>query len=175
MDTVAWARAMIWLFLFLQEELFTWCVVTRSGQKQLRMRSLIRVKIRQEALQNIHSSPWFDISMLLSCCLDCHLLALSLLTALFQIIQLITVHFVFASSVSGGFCYIISHMNLNWTFFPVFLWLGILIFQNVHIHIVDMSSALQVWEFAQNFSQENTVNVLVGSFSEITSWTYTAY
>ena len=37
--------------------------------------------------------------------------------------------------------------------FPVYL-------QNVHIHIVDMSSARQVWEFANNFS--HTVHVLVG-------------
>lgn len=33
--------------------------------------------------------------------------------------------------------------------------------QNVHVHIVDMSSARQVWEFAQNFSQNHTVHVLV--------------
>lgn len=35
--------------------------------------------------------------------------------------------------------------------------------QNVHIHIVDMSSARQVWEFANNFSLNNTVHVLVGA------------
>ncbi|CAL8389178.1 dehydrogenase/reductase SDR family member 12 [Gadus morhua] len=35
--------------------------------------------------------------------------------------------------------------------------------QNVHVHIVDMSSALQVWKFAQNFSQENSVNVLINN------------
>ncbi|XP_041856957.1 dehydrogenase/reductase SDR family member 12 [Melanotaenia boesemani] len=35
--------------------------------------------------------------------------------------------------------------------------------QNVHIHIVDMSSARQVWEFAQNFSQNNTVHVLINN------------
>lgn len=34
--------------------------------------------------------------------------------------------------------------------------------QDVHVHIVDMSSARQVWDFAQNFSQSNTVHVLVG-------------
>uniref|UniRef100_A0A668AN79 Dehydrogenase/reductase (SDR family) member 12 n=1 Tax=Myripristis murdjan TaxID=586833 RepID=A0A668AN79_9TELE len=35
--------------------------------------------------------------------------------------------------------------------------------QNVHVHIVDMSSAKQVWEFAQNFSQNNSVNVLINN------------
>ncbi|XP_041806551.1 dehydrogenase/reductase SDR family member 12 [Chelmon rostratus] len=35
--------------------------------------------------------------------------------------------------------------------------------QNVHVHIVDMSSARQVWEFAQNFSQNNTVHVLINN------------
>ncbi|KAI3356083.1 hypothetical protein L3Q82_017346 [Scortum barcoo] len=34
---------------------------------------------------------------------------------------------------------------------------------NVHVHIVDMSSARQVWEFAQNFSQSNTVHVLINN------------
>lgn len=38
-------------------------------------------------------------------------------------------------------------------------------FQNVHIHIVDMSSARQVWEFAQNFTQNNSVHVLVGGLT----------
>uniref|UniRef100_A0A1A8RDA5 Dehydrogenase/reductase (SDR family) member 12 n=1 Tax=Nothobranchius rachovii TaxID=451742 RepID=A0A1A8RDA5_9TELE len=35
--------------------------------------------------------------------------------------------------------------------------------QNVHVHIVDMSSARQVWEFAQSFSQNNVVHVLVNN------------
>ncbi|XP_070770542.1 dehydrogenase/reductase SDR family member 12 isoform X2 [Enoplosus armatus] len=35
--------------------------------------------------------------------------------------------------------------------------------QNVHIHVVDMSSARQVWDFAQNFSQSNTVHVLINN------------
>uniref|UniRef100_A0A671XD16 Dehydrogenase/reductase (SDR family) member 12 n=1 Tax=Sparus aurata TaxID=8175 RepID=A0A671XD16_SPAAU len=35
--------------------------------------------------------------------------------------------------------------------------------QNIHIHIVDMSSARQVWEFAQNFSQSDTVHVLINN------------
>ncbi|XP_070831866.1 dehydrogenase/reductase SDR family member 12 [Chaetodon trifascialis] len=35
--------------------------------------------------------------------------------------------------------------------------------QNVHVHIVDMSSMRQVWEFAQNFSQNNTVHVLINN------------
>ncbi|XP_040912505.1 dehydrogenase/reductase SDR family member 12 [Toxotes jaculatrix] len=35
--------------------------------------------------------------------------------------------------------------------------------QNIHVHIVDMSSARQVWEFAQNFSQNNTVHVLINN------------
>nr|XP_046259761.1 dehydrogenase/reductase SDR family member 12 [Scatophagus argus] len=34
---------------------------------------------------------------------------------------------------------------------------------NVHVHVVDMSSARQVWEFAQSFSQNNTVHVLVNN------------
>lgn len=35
--------------------------------------------------------------------------------------------------------------------------------QDVHVHIVDMSSARQVWEFANTFMLNNTVNVLVGT------------
>uniref|UniRef100_A0A8D2ZX73 Dehydrogenase/reductase (SDR family) member 12 n=1 Tax=Scophthalmus maximus TaxID=52904 RepID=A0A8D2ZX73_SCOMX len=35
--------------------------------------------------------------------------------------------------------------------------------QNVHVHIVDMSSARQVWEFAQSFSQNDTVHVLINN------------
>ncbi|XP_071390312.1 dehydrogenase/reductase SDR family member 12 isoform X1 [Centroberyx affinis] len=35
--------------------------------------------------------------------------------------------------------------------------------QNVHVHIVDMSSARQVWEFAQNFSQNNSLHVLINN------------
>ncbi|CAJ1079155.1 dehydrogenase/reductase SDR family member 12 [Xyrichtys novacula] len=35
--------------------------------------------------------------------------------------------------------------------------------QNVHVHIVDMSSAKQVWEFAQNFSQNSALHVLVNN------------
>lgn len=36
-----------------------------------------------------------------------------------------------------------------------------LCFQNVYVHILDLSSARQVWEFANNFSINNTVHVLV--------------
>uniref|UniRef100_A0A3P8RTR9 Dehydrogenase/reductase (SDR family) member 12 n=1 Tax=Amphiprion percula TaxID=161767 RepID=A0A3P8RTR9_AMPPE len=35
--------------------------------------------------------------------------------------------------------------------------------QNVHVHIVDMSSARQVWEFAQSFSQNNQIHVLINN------------
>lgn len=35
--------------------------------------------------------------------------------------------------------------------------------ENVHIHVVDMSSARQVWEFAQSFSQSNTVHVVINN------------
>ncbi|MED6278116.1 Dehydrogenase/reductase SDR member 12, partial [Characodon lateralis] len=35
--------------------------------------------------------------------------------------------------------------------------------ENVHVHIVDMSSARQVWEFAQNFSQNNKLHVLINN------------
>lgn len=35
--------------------------------------------------------------------------------------------------------------------------------ENVHIHIVDMSSARKVWEFAQNFSQNNKLHVLINN------------
>ncbi|KAM9710038.1 dehydrogenase/reductase SDR family member 12 [Menidia menidia] len=35
--------------------------------------------------------------------------------------------------------------------------------QNVHVHIVDMSSARQVWDFAQSFSQNNPLHVLVNN------------
>ncbi|KAK7938471.1 hypothetical protein WMY93_001797 [Mugilogobius chulae] len=33
--------------------------------------------------------------------------------------------------------------------------------ENVHVHIVDMSNMKQVWEFAQNFAQNNSLNVLI--------------
>ncbi|GAA6225220.1 dehydrogenase/reductase SDR family member 12 isoform X1 [Lates japonicus] len=35
--------------------------------------------------------------------------------------------------------------------------------QKVYVHVVDMSSAKQVWEFAQNFSQNNAVHVLINN------------
>lgn len=35
--------------------------------------------------------------------------------------------------------------------------------QDVHVHIVDMSSARQVWDFAQSFSQANALHVLVNN------------
>ncbi|CAL8320282.1 unnamed protein product [Merluccius merluccius] len=35
--------------------------------------------------------------------------------------------------------------------------------QDVHVHILDMSSPRQVWEFAQNFTQKNTVHVLINN------------
>ncbi|XP_047225763.1 dehydrogenase/reductase SDR family member 12 [Girardinichthys multiradiatus] len=35
--------------------------------------------------------------------------------------------------------------------------------ENVHVHIVDMSSVRQVWEFAQNFSQNNKLHVLINN------------
>lgn len=35
--------------------------------------------------------------------------------------------------------------------------------EKVHIHIVDMSSARKVWEFAQNFSQNNKLHVLINN------------
>ncbi|KAM9851416.1 dehydrogenase/reductase SDR family member 12 [Aulostomus maculatus] len=35
--------------------------------------------------------------------------------------------------------------------------------ENVHVHIVDMSNTRQVWEFAQNFSQTNTLHVLINN------------
>lgn len=35
--------------------------------------------------------------------------------------------------------------------------------QDVHIHIVDMSSMRQVWEFAETFSQNNTLHVLINN------------
>ncbi|XP_068185309.1 dehydrogenase/reductase SDR family member 12 [Antennarius striatus] len=40
---------------------------------------------------------------------------------------------------------------------------------NVHIHIVDLSSARQVWEFAQNFSKHNTLHVLINNACIMTS------
>lgn len=38
-----------------------------------------------------------------------------------------------------------------------------LCFQNVYVHILDLSSARQVWEFANNFSINNTLHVLVSA------------
>lgn len=35
--------------------------------------------------------------------------------------------------------------------------------QNVHVHIVDMSSARQVWQFAHSFSQNNALHVLINN------------
>ncbi|XP_038862943.1 dehydrogenase/reductase SDR family member 12 [Salvelinus namaycush] len=35
--------------------------------------------------------------------------------------------------------------------------------QNVHVHIVDMSSARQVWEFAESFSKSNSIHVLINN------------
>ncbi|XP_034430657.1 dehydrogenase/reductase SDR family member 12 isoform X1 [Hippoglossus hippoglossus] len=35
--------------------------------------------------------------------------------------------------------------------------------ENVHVHVVDMSSARQVWEFAQSFSQTDAVHVLINN------------
>ncbi|XP_063049220.1 dehydrogenase/reductase SDR family member 12 isoform X2 [Engraulis encrasicolus] len=35
--------------------------------------------------------------------------------------------------------------------------------QDVHVHIVDMSSPRQVWEFATGFTEKHTVNVLVNN------------
>ncbi|XP_013855975.1 dehydrogenase/reductase SDR family member 12, partial [Austrofundulus limnaeus] len=35
--------------------------------------------------------------------------------------------------------------------------------EDVHVHIVDMSSARQVWQFAQSFSQKHTVHVLINN------------
>ncbi|KAJ0070431.1 hypothetical protein NL108_010517 [Boleophthalmus pectinirostris] len=35
--------------------------------------------------------------------------------------------------------------------------------QDVYVHIVDMSNMKQVWEFAQNFSQNNTLHVLINN------------
>lgn len=35
--------------------------------------------------------------------------------------------------------------------------------QDVHVHIVDMSNMRQVWEFAQSFSQSNTLHVLINN------------
>uniref|UniRef100_A0A3B4B635 Uncharacterized protein n=1 Tax=Periophthalmus magnuspinnatus TaxID=409849 RepID=A0A3B4B635_9GOBI len=34
---------------------------------------------------------------------------------------------------------------------------------NVHVHILDMSNMKQVWEFAQNFAQKNTLHVLINN------------
>ncbi|XP_061580324.1 dehydrogenase/reductase SDR family member 12 [Cololabis saira] len=35
--------------------------------------------------------------------------------------------------------------------------------QNIHVHIVDMSSARQVWEFGLSFSQNNALHVLINN------------
>lgn len=35
--------------------------------------------------------------------------------------------------------------------------------QDVHVHIVDMSNMRQVWEFAESFSQNNTLHVLINN------------
>ncbi|XP_034417326.1 dehydrogenase/reductase SDR family member 12 isoform X2 [Cyclopterus lumpus] len=35
--------------------------------------------------------------------------------------------------------------------------------QNVHVHIVDLSNARRVWEFAQSFTQSNSLHVLINN------------
>ncbi|KAK6486824.1 dehydrogenase/reductase SDR family member 12 [Huso huso] len=35
--------------------------------------------------------------------------------------------------------------------------------ENVHVHILDMSSPRQIWEFAENFKKENNLNVLINN------------
>lgn len=35
--------------------------------------------------------------------------------------------------------------------------------QDIHVHIVDMSNMKQVWEFAENFAQNNTLHVLINN------------
>ncbi|XP_066542776.1 dehydrogenase/reductase SDR family member 12 [Hoplias malabaricus] len=35
--------------------------------------------------------------------------------------------------------------------------------ENIHVHIVDMSSPRQVWDFARTFSQNHSVNVLINN------------
>ncbi|XP_054471208.1 dehydrogenase/reductase SDR family member 12 [Anoplopoma fimbria] len=35
--------------------------------------------------------------------------------------------------------------------------------QDIHVHILDMSNARQVWEFAQSFSQSSSVHVLINN------------
>lgn len=35
--------------------------------------------------------------------------------------------------------------------------------QDVHVHIVDMSDMKQVWQFAENFAQNNTLHVLINN------------
>lgn len=43
------------------------------------------------------------------------------------------------------------------------IYIHCLCFQNVYVHILDLSSARQVWEFANNFSINHTVHVLVSA------------
>jgi len=38
------------------------------------------------------------------------------------------------------------------------------VFQNVHVHLVDMSSPRKVWEFANGFSQKHNLHALVNGF-----------
>lgn len=35
--------------------------------------------------------------------------------------------------------------------------------QNVHVHVVDMSSVKQVWEFSQSFAESNSLHVLINN------------
>lgn len=44
------------------------------------------------------------------------------------------------------------------------LFLLIFFFQNVHVHIADMSNPRGLWEFADSFSQNHSVHVLVSVF-----------
>lgn len=55
-----------------------------------------------------------------------------------------------------------------------YLVLTFALFQNVHVHIVDMSSPRQVWEFANVFSQSHSVHVLVSALLDASAFSIAA-
>lgn len=60
--------------------------------------------------------------------------------------------------------YLKKNLQIEYTF--LFQCSHFFLSQNVHVHIVDMSNARQVWEFAQSFSQSSCLHVLVGDGAE---------
>lgn len=66
--------------------------------------------------------------------------------------------------------YLQKYIYILWELFHMLLGqkqclsLSLICFQNIHVHLVDMSSPRKVWEFASGFSQKHNLHVLVNVF-----------